>query len=390
MKKSLLLCICLFITGISIISQTQIVMKESLQTAEKYDSEGRRIFHKAEPLTFLKRNGPFVRLSNGSLFTPFGGAICGVSEDEGKTWVEYRVFKDTAKYSLGSPVALQTGKGTIIVGFANGKEMSPLKWDNTTHCYDPNAKLPTYIVCSKDNGKTWLEPIKLHDEWTGMIRGILQTKDGQIVLSTMTMLNNPGRHLVMTYVSSDEGATWKPSNKLDSPSSSGHHSGMMEADILQLKDGRLWMLIRTNWDFFYESFSSDNGLTWSAYQKTDIDASSAPGALLRLQSGRIILVWNRLYHTGKNEIERLGGDSNLSGEFASWQRDELSLMYSDDDGKTWSAPVIVAGNKTPTTNPWRNWLTYPYAFEHTKGVIWITTDVWSGNIKIAVKESDLP
>ena len=354
---------------------------QTITDGEKFDDAGHRIFNKAEALTSLKRVGPFVRLADGSIFA-VGSASCGISKDGGATWAEcYPV--DQEKFAMGSPVAVQTRKGTIIVGFSNSKEMSKFIWDKTTHCYDPSITLPTYIVYSKDYGKTWSPPVKLHDEWTGMNREILETKDGHVVFSTMTMRNNPGRHCVLTYISSDDGATWKPSILLDSPSSAGDHGGLMEAAVTQLSDGRLWMLIRTNWDYFYESYSHDNGFTWSAYQKTNIDASSSPAALLRLESGRIVLVWNRLYRKGENDIKRMRGDSNLAEVEASWQRDELSMMYSDDDGKTWSTPFIIAENATTD-----KWLSYPHLFEPAKGVIWITSDF--GNLRIAVRENDLP
>jgi len=348
----------------------------------KYTTTGHLIFHKAEELTSLTAIGPFIRLANGSLFRSSGT----VSWDEGKTWLtSYQ--PDPQRFNLGSPVVVQTHTGTIVVCFSNGREISPLNWNNITHEYDPNAKLPLYVVYTRNNGQTWSEPLKLHDEWTGMNRELLQTKDGHIVLSTMIMRPNLGRHCVMTYVSSDDGETWTPSNVLDYPSAAGDHGGLMEAAILQSNDNRLWMLIRTNYDYFYESYSSDNGLTWSAYQKTGIDASSSPGALLRLQSGRIILVWNRLYHEGENSIRRRGGDKNLSEVAASWQRDELSMMYSDDNAKTWSTPFVVAKLITYGSSQ----LSYPCLFEQSKGVIWITTgNVASGNLKIAIKEDDLP
>ena len=380
MKQLILSGIFLIATSLPILSQ----VKNS--DDEKFDDADHRIFNKAEALTWLNRFGPFIRLSDGSIFSPTWNNTCAISNDEGQTWIEYPMV-DPVKYTTGSPVAVQTRKGTIIVGFFNGKEKSPLNWDKTTHCYDPSAKLPACITYSKDNGKTWSEPLTLHDEWTGMNREILETKDGHIVLSTMKMRNNPGRHCVLTYVSSDDGVTWTPSNVLDNPTSAGDHGGLMEATVTQLSDGRLWMLIRTNWDYFYESFSSDNGLTWSEYQKTDIDASSSPGALLRLQSGRIILVWNRLYRNGENTIARKGGDSNLSDVAASWQREEFSMMYSDDDGKTWSSPFIIAKNALPP-NKTRTWLTYPFVFEHTKGVIWVSSR--DGKFRIAVNEIDLP
>ena len=361
-----------------------------IEDEEDYEYGAYRIFGKAIPLMSLSplynRYGPIIRLSNGDIFFPTWANTCAISKDDGRTWTQY-ITVNTDKYTTASPVAVQTRKGTIIMGFFNGKEMSPLNWNNTTHCHDPNAKLPAYVMYSKNNGQSWSEPLKLHDEWTGMNREILETKDGHIVLSTMKMRNNPGRHCVLTYVSSDDGVTWTSSNVLDNPTSAGDHGGLMEATITQLSDDRLWMLIRTNWDYFYETFSSDNGLTWSAYQKTNIDASSSPGALRRLESGRIVLVWNRLYHKGKNTIPRKGGDSNLSDVAASWQRDEFSLMYSDDDGKTWSSPVIIAENIIPETGS-STWLTYPFVFERTKGLIWITAGY--GNFKIVIRETDLP
>jgi len=409
-KNHLLLVICFF--GYQILSaDASSLMQETTQISfsveqstvtidaepddeEKFVDVGRhRIFSKAEPLTLLTRTtGQFVRLSDGSIFSAMG-VTCGISKDGGQTWTEYPML-DPEKFSMAGPVSVRTRKGTIIVGFSNWKERTEFSMDKTTIVLNPTPKLPTYIVYSKDNGKTWSEPVKLHDDWTGANRRMLETKDGHIVFSTMIIRNNRARHCVLTYVSSDDGATWKASNVLDSPSSAGDHSGLMEADVIRLNDGRLWMLIRTNWDYFYESYSSDNGLTWSAYQKTDIDASSSPGALIRLESGRIVLVWNRLYHKGKNEVRRLGGEAlgdsgREIGEVpASYQRDELSLMYSDDDGKTWSSPFVIAKNITPAVRWWVDGISYPHLFEPSKGVIWIITD--QGGLRIAIKEEDLP
>src|SRR5690606_29785709 len=140
----------------------------------------------------------------------------------------------------------------------------------------------------------------LHDDWTGSIRDIIETSDGSIVFTSMIMRHNPGHHTVLTYTSKDEGKTWTASNIIDL-SGTGNHSGVMESTLAQLKDGRLWMLLRTNWGNFWQTFSDDDGLTWKEVAPTDIDASSSPGLLRRLQSGRLALVWNRLFPEGKKE-----------------------------------------------------------------------------------------
>ena len=64
----------------------------------------------------------------------------------------------------------------------------------------------------------------------------------------------------------------------------GHHDGAMEPTMVELSDGRLWMLIRTNLDRFWSAFSSDQGLSWRVIRPSDIDTSSAPAAMARLAS----------------------------------------------------------------------------------------------------------
>ncbi|KAF5030797.1 BNR repeat-like domain protein [anaerobic digester metagenome] len=232
----------------------------------------------------------------------------------------------------------------------------------------------------------------MHDDWTGAIRSIIETKNGTVVFTAMKLLHNPGRHAVLTYSSKDNGATWTASNVLDNASSKGHHSGLMESTVLQLNDGRLWHLIRTNWDYIYESFSSDEGLTWNTPKKTDFDASSSPHSLIRLQSGRLILVWNRLYPEGKTYSPRFGGerDPNLSEVAASWMRHELSISFSDNDGKTWTTPRVIARYKD-YTQPENNtdsskWISYGHVVELNPGIIMITTE--SGGLRITFNELD--
>ena len=47
------------------------------------------------------------------------------------------------------------------------------------------------------------------------------------------------------------------------------------------------MLIRTNYDQFWTAYSSDKGRIWRDIRPSGIEASSAPGFLLRLKSGRL-------------------------------------------------------------------------------------------------------
>ena len=45
--------------------------------------------------------------------------------------------------------------------------------------------------------------------------------------------------------------------------------------------------------FNTEAFSADGGLTWEDIRPSEIEASGSPGQLQRLQSRRLVLLWNR-------------------------------------------------------------------------------------------------
>jgi sialidase-1 len=343
----------------------------------KIGAAGIWLADKVEEIPGLKM-GPFVRNKDGNILT-IDDTKSFISKDEGKTWTEYTIFNEAEKYSIRVERALLcTRKGVIILAFTNDKERAKWNWQNDI-ADSPEAILPTYAVRSLDGGKTWTDLQKLHNDWTGAIRNMIETKDGNIVFTSMMFRHNPGHHSVVTYTSKDEGKSWLRSNIIDL-GGVGHHSGATEATVEQLTDGRIWMLIRTNWWKFWEAYSTDEGLTWKNFKPTGIDASSSPGLLMRLQSGRLVLVWNRFYPEGKKEYPFEGGDGILSEVATSWQRGELSIMFSGDDGKTWSQPVVFARVVK------KGGIAYPYLFEAKQGEIWITT--MQGNLRVKLNEKD--
>ena len=369
---------------LALLITSHFVSAQSSASRSKLSSKGYWIHDKAEEIPGLK-TGPFVRLGNGDILTVEGNKSC-ISKDEGKTWTEYPIFADADRFDIRIERALiRTKGGVIILAFANDKEKANWNWQNDI-ADSPGATIPTYAVRSLDEGKTWQTPQKLHDEWTGATRDIIETKDGNVVISTMMMRHNPGHHTVLTYTSKTNGLSWVRSNIIDL-GGVGHHSGVTEATIEQLRDGRIWMLMRTNWGVFWEAFSENEGLTWKNFRPTKIDASSAPGLLQRLKSGRLFLVWNRTKPEGKSEYKMSGGDGISSEVAHSNNREELSVMFSDDEGKTWTKPVVIAGitEKSKIKN-----LAYPRVFEARPGEIWITTTYagFAGELSIKLLEKD--
>ena len=320
--------------------------------------------------------GPFVRLEDNRILAVEKNLV-RASSDEGATWETWPLELDMDFEVSSERALLLTREGTLILACMNNAEMV-WKWNKEIHDAEPGTTLPTYAIRSLDNGKTWEKPQKLHDEWSGAVRNMIQTSDGKVVFTAMRLLNKPGRHSVLTYATTDQGATWKPSNVLDL-GGNGHHDGATEATVIELKDGRLWKLIRTNFGKFWEAWSED-GFYWRSMGPTEIAASSAPGQLFRLQSGRMLLLWNRPLPEGRTSFPLSGGDHEWSEVPVSNHRGELSAALSKDEGKTWTTPVVLARQEGAS-------LAYPYLFERVPGEVWVTT--MQGGIRIAFHESDL-
>ena len=316
--------------------------------------------------------GPFVKLGDGSILAVDESQV-QLSKDEGKTWSARPLFARPEKYQCrGERALLRTRDGTLILAFMNAKEQV-FRWDQSKGGPQPECRLPVYVTRSTDEGETWLEPKLLQDGYCGALRTIIQLRSGRVVLGCQQAVADPGRHVCFSYASDDEGKTWRQSNVIDLGKYGGYgdHGGGIEPTLAELRDGRLWMLIRTYRGCFTETYSEDGGLTWNQTRPSKIEASGAPGQLRRLQSGRLVLFWNRF----------------IDKEKRSGRREQLSMAFSEDDGLTWTEPVVVAydpmreGDKEP-----QHRLSYPHVYEHVPGELWVTT--MQGPLRIELAEDD--
>ncbi|WP_449072825.1 sialidase family protein [Prosthecobacter sp.] len=137
-----------------------------------------------------------------------------------------------------------------------------------------------------------------------------------------------GRHETVIEYSDDGGATWQLSaSRLTSPCYAGFNGaneGACEPCFEELRDGSLWMLMRTQAGCLYESTSTDRGITWSAAAPSRFRTSTGPANLLRHRDGRLVLTWNNCELPPKHDgVGVYGG------------RDALHIAISADDGRTW-------------------------------------------------------
>ena len=138
-------------------------------------------------------------------------------------------------------------------------------------------------------------------------------------------------------ISNTEGLTWKLHGALEAP------EWALENMVTELKDGRLWMLIRTGGGFLWESYSKDKGITWSDAKASRIKNPGSRFFIRRLSSGNLLLVNHYKYNN----------------------RSHLTAQLSTDDGATWNEGLLLDERKG---------VSYPDGVQDKDGLIWITYD----------------
>ena len=268
---------------------------------------------------------------------------------------------------------LQRTKDGILVMVYIDPSTAKWVWDEKQKTAS-TARRDVWSMRSLDGGKTWTDRTLVYEGYSGYLSGgsFLALPSGRLVIPVQHWLPRESRHAQLVFASDDQGKTWQKSSLID-VGGRGHHDGAMESTMTRLDDGRLWLLMRTNLDAFWQSYSKDQGATWSSPQTTTIDASSSPGAIKRLSDGRLILVWNRLFPEGKTEVKRKPQDGiYAASNAASSQREELSVAFSSDEGGHWTTPVVIA--RLPGGR-----ICYPRIFENDRGEVLVTAVVGPPN-----------
>lgn len=292
--------------------------------------------------------GPaLVKLGDGSVMSVFSAPtsyagkpgecfIAGrTTRDGGKTWEPVRKLTHLPEGRASHPTVHRTRDGTIHLFFLG---YIKFQWDPAHVDPTPECRSDLWTSRSLDDGKTWSEPQRIFQGYTGATNGAEEAPDGRIVVPFSHYVAGPGRLVARTVGSSDGGQTWELTNRLDI-GGAGDHDGALEPCVIQLKDGRLWMLIRTTRNVFWQSYSTDSGRTWSEAQPSTIDSTSAPAHVIRLADGRLAMAWNR-----RDGARRL-----------------LHLALSNDDGQSWTPSFIAVRGST----------TYPFILEAKPGELWV-------------------
>lgn len=283
------------------------------------------------------------------------------SNDDGLSWSEPVVELDLPGEAYYANQVMQDKDGVIHCVFHIFKP-GPLGYRG--------RHLDLWYTQMKPRGN-WSTPKMINEGYVGSIRGFTQLRNGNLLIpmteSDTARAYKPkkgetdyGLFQVMTLNSIDNGNTWKRSEttlKIPIETDWVTRYGAIEPNAIELNDGRIWMLIRTNKGFLYESFSKDAGMTWSEPKQTAFISSDSPASTVRLADGRILLMWNSDQRHDDKKSYAAGG------------RETLHAAISGNEGKTWNGfreILVNINSKTPVLRGDRG-TAYPSAVQLSNG-----------------------
>lgn len=282
--------------------------------------------YRATPKFPRYSEGSIIALQDGSLLyatTEFvgGGAdhatasiVCRTSGDGGRTWGEQRTLQE----NIGKQNVMSVTFRRLPTG-GDGSKLGMFFLVKNSQ-----TDLDVVLRISEDDGKTFGVPILVtpQDGYHVMNNDRVSVLSaGRLVCpvaTTADVFKKGGGHFVcVCHFSDDGGQTWRLSaNHVDQPK-----RGAMEPEVVELADGKLLMIVRTQLGIIGTSISKDGGDHWSEPAKLPVEAPESPATIRVIPAtGDLLLVWNQTYQPGAGH----GG-----------KRTPLTAAISSDSGKTW-------------------------------------------------------
>jgi hypothetical protein len=292
-----------------------------------------------EPSEEYPRNseGDIVELKDGSLclvYTRFtGGAgdhaaadiAARTSGDGGKTWTDDHILvRNEGKLNVMSTNIVRLGNGDLLLFYMRKNALDDLA---------------TYVRRSADEFETLGEPIRVTiNEGYHVVNNdrVVRLSTGRLIVPAALHCTPDGARkewtpygFPYTFISDDEGRTWR-ADKSVSPDLVDQSVMLQEPGVLELKDGRLWMWMRTDAGVQYECFSEDGGEHWTTPRPGPLASPRSPATIERIPwTGDLLCVWND--HSGRHAYPK-------------GRRTPLCVAISEDEGRTWSASHVIEGD----------------------------------------------
>lgn len=220
------------------------------------------------------------------------------------------IQSDTLRYPCWNPVLFRRDNGDIVLYYKVGK--------------DPRTWWGMYKI-SKDEGKSWSAAYRIPGRFYGPIKNKPERlKDGTILYPTSVETRQSWNVYLET--SDQDLNNWQQIN-IDN-----NNLNAIQPTILFHKDGKMQLLCRSKEKKIVESWSSDQGKSWSPLQQTSLPNNNSGLDAVTLKNGLHLLICNPI-EKGRNKLSLLA-----SRDGKEW---ETIVVLEDQPSGEFSYPAII-------------------------------------------------
>ena len=271
------------------------------------------------PVLIKLKNGDLLAVVRGGApHIGVGGRLDVIrSKDGGKTWSKPKTVADEPP-DARNPAFGHAADGRVVLMYSVTGPYVDGKFTS-----EQSGKYTVWVRTSEDNGETWSgpKPISVAGWEYGSPYGkIVRLKDGTLLANIYVWDGKPAPggkpspakkagYASCLYRSKDGGKTWGDMSVIA--------EGFNETALCAMPDDRVIAMMRGSG--LSQTESTDGGRTWSA-PKTVTGKSRHPGDVIRLSSGRLLLVYGfRILPYGVQAM--LSGDGG-----ATWDSDHRAMV----------------------------------------------------------------
>jgi sialidase-1 len=322
-----------FYTGIALLKPYFLFMLLGIASsasllAQSNENSGNLLVHQINSSKNNPRNseGDFIELKDGRILFVYSRFIGGSGSDHAPAQL-------VGRYSADQGISWTIDDQVIVdrEGDMNVMSVSLLRLKNCAIAlvYARKNSLSDCIPqlrISEDEGKTWTNPKAIIQDKKGYFvvnnDRIVQLKSGRLLVP-VSMHKTPetpwkNKGTIQCYYSDDNGLSWHAGDSVLTPV----NIITQEPGLVELKRGKLMVYMRASGGTQYQSFSEDEGLTWTMAEPAAIPSPISPASIKKIPgTGDLLLVWNNNGASGPGYFKSI--------------RSPLTIAVSKYEGKSW-------------------------------------------------------
>ena len=255
----------------------------------------------------------------GSLGKPTHALI---SDDQGRSWQNWDGFSTWPTMAYADVIRRENE----LLAFGHNSN-----WGYTG----------TYLWRSSDEGLTWTGGDRLTpdtDPWAPMNQRVLLDGNARLIVPVEQIVDGTegsGANQIGTIYSDTGGQSWTRSAIFGPPAPlPDRPEGFGEPAVVELADGKQWMVYRTRYGRLWQAWSNDKGASWESQSPTSLVSPLSSVIAKRIPgSDNVITLWN-------NATPGISEDWNTYPNL--WTpRSPLVFATSGNNCQSWSRPVVV-------------------------------------------------